>query len=237
MLALAQGPHALVLTPADARDPVAAAAAIAGHFRIDLGAAELAPLIEEPDLALELEDADIQAWLSGLSERERAIVDGALQPYIDYFAGERLDRLTWEPELFYLSEEPIGSSAVPLTRPVDLTGRPRIVLFGPYINLPPGSWSADVVLGFSAETAGMSFLVEVFASSQLAQSRITAGREPVVEMQLSFTIENSVDQPVQIRVWTERSAFDGRLALGYVAITRQATIPDETRERLATVLQ
>ena len=40
-----------------------------------------------------------------------------------------------------------------------------------------------------------------------------------------------------LRIWTERSTFDGRLALGYVAITRQATIPDETRARLADVLQ
>ena len=59
----------------------------------------------------------------------------------------------------------------------------------------------------------------------------------MVQSRLYFTIENSVDQAVQIRVFNERAAFDGRLALGYVAMTPQPTVPGETRERLAETLR
>jgi hypothetical protein len=161
------------------------------------------------------------------------MLNGALEPYIE----NTLERLVWEPELFYLCEEPIGSTLVAATRPIDLTGRPRIVVYGPFITLPPGGWSAEIVLGFSAEAAGMSFMVEVFAGTQLAYTRIEIGGEQIIETRVSFTIADSADQPVQIRIWSERSAFDGRLALGYVTMTPQTSIPEETRERLASILQ
>jgi hypothetical protein len=236
MLTINQGAHALVLTSEDARDLPAVAAAIARHFEIPIDADEVAALVEQLP-GIEREEADSWSWWDGLSEREQATITGAIDPYIAHFAGDDLERLVWEPELFYLSEEPIGPALVAATRPVDLTGRPRIVVYGPFINLPPGAWSTDVVLGFSAEAAGLSFLVEVFAGAQLAQTRITVTGEQVIETWLSFTIDASIDQPAQIRIWSERSAFDGRLALGYVAINRQATIPDETRERLTNVLR
>ena len=63
--------------------------------------------------------------------------------FSDQASGASLERLVWEPELSYLSEEPISSVLVPATRPADLTGRPRFVLYGPFINLPPGPWSAS----------------------------------------------------------------------------------------------
>jgi hypothetical protein len=232
MLTLTQGAHALVLTSDNARDLRATAAAIARHLEIALDAREVAALVDElPEI--EPEGADSWSWWDRLSEREQVMINGALEPYI----AQNLERLVWEPELFYLSEEPIASTLVAAIRPVDLTGRPRIIVYGPFITLPPGGWSADIVLGFSAEAAALSFSVEVFAGTQLAQARITVAGEQIIETQLSFTIENSVDQPVQVRIWSERSAFDGRLALGYVAINRQATIPEETRERLTNVLR
>jgi len=237
MLAITQAAQALVLTSEDTRDLRAAAAAIARHFEIAIDADEVAALVEQLP-GIEQEEADSWSWWDELSEREQAIITGALEPYMGRFAGgDLVEGLVWEPELFYLSEEAIGSALVAATRPVDLTGRPRIVVYGPFINLPPGAWSTDVVLGFSAEAAGLSFLVEVFAGAQLAQTRITVVGEQVIETRLSFTIDDSVDQAVQIRIWSERSAFDGRLALGYVAINRQASIPDETRERLTNVLR
>lgn len=83
----------------------------------------------------------------------------------------------------------------------------------------------------------MSFVVEVFAGSQLAQTRINAAGEEVVETRLYFTIGNTVDQPVQIRIMNERAAFDGRLALGYVAVTPQSAVSEETRQRLTHALR
>jgi hypothetical protein len=236
MLTITNAPHALVLTPKDARDLPVVAAAIAQHFQIPIGTSEFSALIE-PLPSAETEETDGRSWWGQLSEREQSIVDGALQPYIAQFQGRGLERVIWEPELFYTTADPAGPTLVAPNAPIDITGRVRFLVYGPYITLPPGQWSVDVVLGFSAEAGGMGFVIEVFAGTQLASTRIEVAGEQVVEARLNVTIGNSVDQPVEIRVFNERAAFDGRLVLGYVSMTPQAALPEETRERLANVLR
>jgi hypothetical protein len=238
MLTITKAANALALTPDPSLDAYAAAAMVARHFELPLDRAEIAAVVDSlADTGVELTQDDALAWSEELSERERAIIDGAFEPYIAHFGGAPLERLVWEPELFYVTVDPPSAGLLPLTGPVDVTGRTRFVVYGPFINLPPGAWSADVVLGFSAETSGVAFIIEVFAGSQLAHARIEVAGEQVIQSRLYFTIENSVDQAVQIRVFNERAAFDGRLALGYVAMTPQATIPGDTRERLAEALR
>jgi hypothetical protein len=237
MLTVSQGAQALAVTPQEMQQPSALLHAIARHFQFGLAENELAELGQEvSSTAADLIEQEVRPWWETLSERERSIADGACQPYIAHFAGNQLDRLVWEPELFYTSEDPPSATLLPLTEPIDVTGRQRFLVYGPFINLPSGSWSADVVLGFSAETTGVGFSIEVFAGSQLAHTRIEATGEQVIQSRLYFTLDNAVDQAVQIRISNERAAFDGRLALGYVAMTPQPTISGETRERLAQVL-
>jgi hypothetical protein len=50
------------------------------------------------------------------------------------------------------------------------------------------------------------------------------------------TGDGSIDHPVQIRIYNERAAFDGRLALGYVTMTPHANVSSNTRDYLTTVL-
>jgi hypothetical protein len=238
MLTVSQGAHALAVTPQEMQQPSGLVHAIAQHFQFDFDENELATLSQEVSSpAADLIGQEVLSWWEALSERERSIADGACQPYIAHFAGNQLDRLLWEPELFYTSADPPSATLSPLTEPIDVTGRQRFLVYGPFINLPSGSWSADIVLGFSAETTGVGFAIEVFAGSQLAHTRIEATGEQVVQSRLYFTLDNAVDQAVQIRISNERAAFDGRLALGYVAMTPQPTISGEARERLAQVLQ
>jgi hypothetical protein len=181
--------------------------------------------------------ADDDAWWDSLEERQQALVNGALGAYVDHFAGGPLGKITWERELFFISEEPATHEPVLASRPVDITGRIRFLVYGPYINLPPGSWSASVILGFSPEAAGMTYIIEVFAGTQLTHVRIEPGDERIFEANLHFSLDAAIDQPVQIRIHNERPAFDGRLALGYVIITPQADVRGDTRAYLATVLR
>ena len=233
MLSIQEAPNALVLTP---RRPTAAAAAIAKHFGIAVATRELASLVEGFSDDFGGSEGEDESWWNSLGEREQAIINGALEPYIAQSRGRAVERLVWEPELFYTTADPAGPELAPAIGPIDITGRVRFLIYGPFINIPPGPWSVDVVIGFSSEAAGMSFIVEVFADSQLGQARIEAAGEQVVETRLHVTIGGALDQSVQIRVHNERSAFDGRLALGYVVLTRQAAIPEETRQQLVEVL-
>jgi hypothetical protein len=239
MLTLTRAPGALVVSSNDAADSITVAAAIADHLDIPASRIEIATIVSDlREAGLTPDHDDSNAWWSGLGEREQAVVNGALLPYVSHMTPDAdLEPLVWEPELFYIFDDPPATSLIPAIRPVDVTGRARILVYGPFINLPPGSWSANVVLGFSSETAGMGFVVEVFAGRQLCRTRVEPSAEEIVETNLHFVIDNLIDQPVQIRIFSERAAFDGRLALGYVNMVPQATIPPKTRDRLTAVLR
>ena len=82
----------------------------------------------------------------------------------------------------------------------------------------------------------MDYVVEVFAGTRLAHVRLEPGNERVIEVNLHFAIDASVDHPVQVRIYNERAAFDGRMALGYVTVTPHANVSGDTRDYLTTVL-
>ena len=238
MLTVTQAPGALVLSSDRAADPVAAAEAIARHFEVGLCRDEIARLVADLAAAgvAPGQDED-RSWWDGLAEREQTVAAGALQSYVSQFGGGAAGVIVWEPELFYSTEAPTGQPPAAVSGPIDLTGRARFLVYGPYINLPPGAWSANVVVGFSSEAAEMSFVVEVVAGSQLAYTRVQPTGEQVVEAALQFTIGNSVDRPVEIRIVNERAAFDGRLVFGYVTLTPRVGVREETEDALRRALR
>jgi hypothetical protein len=238
MLNCAAMPAALVLNGVEHGDDlVATASMIARHLDLDVNGEEIETIVTLlRDEGVAPKPAGDEAWLDSLEGSQRALVNGALGAYVDHFAGGALGRITWERELFFLSEEPATHEPVPASRPVDITGRIRFLVYGPFINLPPGSWSASVILGFSPEAAGMTYIIEVFAGTQLTHVRIEPGDERIFEANLHFSLDAAIDHPVQIRIHNERPAFDGRLALGYVTMTPQASVRGDARAYLATVL-
>jgi hypothetical protein len=231
-------PQALVVhADRDAADPVATATAIARHFELAVDDAGIAEIVAEAaDFDPYNDPQEHLAWWQGLDEWQRTLVAGAIDPYLARFAGGDLGPLTWERDFFYMTEEPPGETDPPASRPIDITGRPRHLLYGPYITLPPGSWSATVALGFSAEAAELSYIVEACAGTEtvLAEVPLQPGKERVVEINLNFSL--ALPDMVEIRVMNERAAFDGRLALGHVVLTPADTIRPETRSYLEAVV-
>src|SRR6266446_3600932 len=238
MHTLTAAPGALVLSGSGDLDPMMLAAEIARHFELNVSREEIATsvgLLAEAGHKLE-QSAD-QGWWDQHGEREQAIINGAIQPYASHFAsGGDLEPLAWEREPFCIYEDPPAEFPVPATRPVNITMRARVLVYGPGMGLPLGNWSANVVLGFSAETVGMSFTVEVYAGRQLSSTELRPVAAQVLEANLNFTIENTVEQRIEIRVLSERPAFHGRLALGHVTLTPQAMVYGETEQYLAQVL-
>lgn len=238
MLGYSSFPGALELTAGTGgQNPVSIATAIAHHLQLDVSGAEIEKIIcalrDEGIVAGRSED---HAWWDSLAESEQELVNGALGAYVGHFAGGDLGNITWQRELFFISEDAASPQPLPATRPVDITGRIRFLVYGPFINLSPGSWSASIILGFSPEAAGMTYIVEAFAGTQLAHTRIDPGNERIFQANLHFSIDAALDHPVQIRIHNERAAFDGRLALGYVTMTPQASVRGDARAYLATVI-
>ena len=228
-------PGALTLRAAVGLDAMAMAGSIANFLGLEIGEDGIADIVQHlggADPPGEGEPSS--SWWEGLEEQQRAIANGALEPFATHLAGANLGPITWQRDLFFMDEEQPGGKHQPAARPVDITGRPRYIIYGPYLSLPPGSWSAAVALGFSPEAGDMSYLVEVHSGALLAQQRIQPGGQRSVEVTLNFSI--AAPDLVEVRVLNERAAFDGRLALGHVIVTPHASMRPETQNFFATAL-
>lgn len=229
--------NALVLrAERDGRDPLGTAEAIAQHFGLEIGPAEIAQSVEAlAEIGMSPAPNDISTWWNGLEGPNREIVDGALNGYIDHFAGRGLGKIIWARDLFVIGDDPYQ----PATRSIDITGRIRNLLFGPYMILPPGSWAATVILGFSTEAAEMTYGIEFIAGPRcvsLCRTTIQPHGDRVFQATVIFTIEASTDQPISLRISNERAAFEGRLVLGSVTLTLQSKAYPELPLELETAL-
>lgn len=231
LVTLAAAPAALVLAEGKGNDPLEVAASIAHHFRFPLGDKTVAEVAASMAI-------DPDGLLADSHETGDDVVRGALEPYVKFFrTGGELEPIVWEPDLFFATQHADDGSRIPARGAIDITGRARFLIFGPYINLIPGPWVATVSLGYSMETAGMSFFIEITAGMQLAYTRVQPAGEQIIETSLAFTIPPSSNQPVEIRVMSERAAFDGRIALGFVRLAQRPADQSEGEQRLIASLR
>ena len=229
--------NALVLrAEQEGRNPLGTAEAIARHFELDVGTAEVVHSVEAlAEMGMTPMSNDISTWWDHLEDSNREIVDGALDGYIEHFAGRGLGKIIWARDLFVIGDDPYQ----PATRSIDITGRIRNLLFGPYMILPPGSWVATVVLGFSKEAAEMTYGIEFIAGPRcvsLCRTTIQPQGDRVFQATVIFTIEASTDQPISLRISNERAAFEGRLVLGSVTLSLQSKGRPEIPQELEIAL-
>lgn len=211
VMAYRAAPGALVLTAeTDWLDPVRAARAIAAHFELPVSERDLTEAVGEVDAAgLAQGEGEAEAWWRALGEAERALTEGALAPYLGEPEEGTPASIVWAGGLFLIGDRFDQGAA----RPIDITGRARCLLHGPYVMLPPGTWAAVLSLQFSREAAEHDFLVEVVTDRQLASTTIRPHHDGHLDAELTFVIDDSSDSPVSIRLSTQRAAFDGRVML------------------------
>lgn len=205
-----------------AADPAAVVAAIAAHLGIAPRAQDVAPAAVAlarqlaPFGTLPAAMPAVHATAS-LPVAAMKLLDGALLPYHRYFLSGTLDDIVWGRDLFLRSD---GGSP---SEPIDATGEARYLVYGPYIQLPPGPWTARIVLGFSPETVGSRFVVDAVANgAQLANVAIAPERGGVYAADIDFAIEHPGRNGLEIRVMAAGEEARGRLALGHVVLQRRS---------------
>ena len=209
----------------DGSNPVITARAIAHHLALNVNDADIVEIVD--DLAgagLTFDRSDVAAQWQGLGIEEQRVVDGAVGPFVTYLATGNLSPIIWERELFFVSDRPNERA----TGVIDVTGRARRLVDGPYIMLPPGSWSLSLTVLFSRETTEHDFLLEVVAGRQVASRTIRPHAEGAFEVNLAFTIEANTDHPIAIRLSTQRAAFDGTVAVVGAVLTTDGAALAET---------
>jgi hypothetical protein len=184
--------------------------AVARHLQIAADGSEIANLVAGLSAGYAVRPRhDAIAWWHGLEEAERQMTDGALRAYLgDPEISEGLS-IAWTRDLFFLGDH-LHERA---TGPIDITGRPRCLLHGPYIMLPLGCWSLSLTMLFSREAAEQEFLVDVYADRPLASSTIRPQREGRTEVAIDFALGASTEQAIAIRVSSVSAAFDGAITL------------------------
>ena len=227
--------NALILNPGyDSGNLEAGIRKIAAHLGVSLSDAEFAELVGE-FTAIDMGRAP-DATFEGLTDREQAMLNETLGTYADAFEGRELGKLIWPRELFGISDAPTEAA----TRDIDIAGRARCLVFGPYMQLFAGSWKARVVLGFSAQTVGTRFMIDVATDAPIGHTTITPDAAGVYEVIVDFAISES-DRPIEVRVFNEKPSFEGHIALGFVSLTpapvlQAATIEQYLQERAQPAL-
>jgi hypothetical protein len=205
-------PGALALFRArDGASPEATARAIAHHLALSVCDGEITEIVKELAAAGQTfeHSGDVVGWDDGLEAEARRIIRGALDPFVTYLATGVFPPIAWERELFFLGDRPNERTA----GLIDVTGRARCLLHGPYIMLPPGPWSLSLNLLFSGGAVDHDFLIEVVGDQQVASCTVRPEAEGLHEVNLQFTLDATTDHPIAIRLSTQRAAFDGTVAL------------------------
>ena len=160
----------------------------------------------------------------------RKLVDGALAAYRDFFSGGSIGQIVWTRHLFTLVDE-AGKNP---TESLDVSGGARCLIHGGYIHLSPGSWNAQIVLGFSQETVGHFFQFIGYMADQILDS--TSFQPDVAGLhtaEINFSLAETVGRGVDLRVLVLSEFARGRLAFGHVVLTPLApprgytTIPSQ----------
>lgn len=121
----------------------------------------------------------------------------------------------WSPELFlYNSRIVSGGSPGEL----DLTGRPRYLVFGPYVALPAGRWRATYRLTFDEKGSRLPFRLNWGRVEHFASEDFVPGRAGVFEIIQEFTWTEL--DPAEIRIIQLEGVFDGRMIFSGVEVSR-----------------
>lgn len=129
----------------------------------------------------------------------------------------RLGKLDWPRVLFHANGE-----QGPGARVIDLVGGARYLLWGPYLHLPLGQWSAWVEFEILGGNTGYFVESDVCQGARVLTAQ--SGTWPsvgVYRYRLDFSVD-ALDEPIQIRVKLAKGAIEGRFSLRGVTVEQMS---------------
>lgn len=194
-------------------DPVGTVLVMARHLGIEIAAEEAAAIVEELAAAGVGFAPELADWPRRLPASGLKILAGAVAGYEECFAGRGFGELVWSRELFFAADAPARATGI-----MDLAGGARVLVYGPYIHLPTGHWTAQVYLGVSPEAAGQMLLIEAYAGAPLAAASLQPPSGGIFTAEVGFAVGEPVGQGLEIRVCVAQDDAQGRLAFGRVEL-------------------
>lgn len=124
----------------------------------------------------------------------------------------------WPPHLFSYQAEAFFDGLPD----IDLTGKSRMVLHGPYIFLPRGRWRAEIKLAVDPEGGTAPLRIQWGKDGDFATSEVQIDRAG----EYSVTLERDWYEPgaAQVVIWLTQAVFRGHLAFRGCAVEMTADI-------------
>ena len=117
-------------------------------------------------------------------------------------------RLAWPRESFLYGDMP--GEMLPAT--IEVAGRARIVVYGPYLPLPSGTWLATAFLGFSPDIGKLPFILEADSGGAISRGFFEVEHGGIFSVRLEFQVADAL-HPVELRLISQDSALEGQLSL------------------------
>lgn len=155
---------------------------------------------------------------SGIDREDQAAVVGAADGLSAALSDGRYERLVTTRRFF--TETATGGAPL---EPIDATGRNRLLIYGPFVSLPAGDWTARCVYSFSPGLIGTPMTVDVIhfvgGFTELARTSfvVTSAGRFDVDVRFVLTEPSAV---LEIRLFSDKAIFDGTISLGYVEFRR-----------------
>lgn len=179
-------------------------------------------------LGLSPDAIDQLQLLDLFSSRQFVRVRGApVEPVLSLFRGglSNPSGPAWWPRSLFWSDR--ADATCPEI--IDITGRSRVLFFGPYITLPAGHWQINVRFAVCKEAARRRYLFEVIANdATVAHAHLWPSDTGNYAIPLDFVAKRPA--VVEIRMTLITASLHGEIRLAGAEITRMAvSSPSEER--------
>ncbi len=128
--------------------------------------------------------------------------------------------VTWGPSFFTF--DPRNAEQGPRTGEMDLTGRPRFLIHGPYIVMPPGRWKAVFRLSFDRPGSRVRFRLDWGGQTEYDSEEFIPGKPGQFEIEMDYVWREPA--PAEFRILVMEGVFDGRLTFGGVKVSRMSDV-------------
>ncbi|MGE0764969.1 MAG: hypothetical protein AB7L90_00760 [Hyphomicrobiaceae bacterium] len=142
-------------------------------------------------------------------DEQARIIEQTTGALLAFAEGSTDKPLIWPIDVLFSGDRP--NQVAP--RVAHVTGPSRIMLYGPYLHLPPSRYDVEIIIAFSGLIEDIPFLFEVHAGDTcLAQYRIAGRPTGGYRGRLQFEVSDPV-APVEIRLRNEQGSIEGEVAL------------------------
>ncbi|MDP3403358.1 MAG: hypothetical protein Q8S03_01635 [Brevundimonas sp.] len=129
--------------------------------------------------------------------------------------------IPWSEKLFVYDEK--SARDWPEWGVLDVTGRPRMLVWGPYVALPAGIWRAVIRFSVDASAAGRQFRIDWGTRTACISEYVTPGRPGQYEIALDWAFEET--DAAEIRVILTEGCFTGTLVFQGMTVQRMPPVP------------